>query len=354
MLQLEITEHEKTEATLAEKTELLKAEIIERQSIYDELEEKKRSLEREIEQRKRAQLEIEKIHKQLLTTSRLAGMAEVATNVLHNVGNVLNGVNVLASAIVSQLQKSKVSGVSRLSQLLSQHQSDLGHFMTQDAAGKHVPGHLERLGAHLSGEQSRLVEKATLLMESVQHVKEIVAMQQNYAKVSGIWETVAPAEIVEDALKMCGEALMRHEILVVRDYEETPPATLDRHKVLQILFNLIDNAKNACIEHHGGERLVRVRIRRRDKQRVTVEISDNGIGIQPENLRHIFTQGFSTRKNGHGFGLHSSILAAQDMGGSLTVNSAGPGAGATFVLSLPLTVKGVIEPADGAEKTLAN
>ena len=339
LLQHEIAEHEQTEATLAEKTELLEAEIRERQSIYDELEEKKRSLEREIEERKRAQLEIEKIHKQLLVTSRFAGMAEVATNVLHNVGNVLNGVNVLATAIVTQLQKSKVSGVSRLAGLLAQHQAELGHFMTHDAGGKHVPGHLERLGAHLTDEQFKLRNKATLLMESVQHVKEIVAMQQNYAKVSGIWEMVAPAEIVEDALKLCGEALTRHEIDVIRDYEDTPPGTLDRHKVLQILFNLIDNAKNACMEHQGTPRQVTVKIRCLEKQRVRVEVADNGIGIRPEHLRHIFTQGFSTRKDGHGFGLHSSILAAQDMGGSLTVNSTGPGTGARFALDLPLTIK---------------
>lgn len=353
LLEREITEHEKTEATLAEKTEQLKGEIRERQAIYEELEEKKRSLELEIEERKRAQQEIEKIHKQLLTTSRLAGMADVATSVLHNVGNVLNGVNVLASAIVTQLKKSKVSGVSRLAGLLSQ-QSDLGQFMTQDAGGKHVPGHLERLGAHLTEEQAKLMEKATLLMENVQHVKEIVAMQQNYAKVSGVWETVTPVEIVEDALKMCGEGLARHEIQVIRDYEDMPAGTLDRHKVLQILFNLIDNAKHACIDQNGTARQVTIKIRRLERQRVRIAVTDNGTGIEPGNLRHIFTQGFSTRKDGHGFGLHSSILAAQDMGGSLSVHSAGRGEGATFVLDLPLTARNAGAPVDEVPKILAN
>jgi len=354
LLQLEIAEHEKTESTLAEKTELLKGEIRERQAIYDELEEKKRSLECEIEERERAQLEIEKIHKQLLMTSRLAGMADVATNVLHNVGNVLNGVNVLASAIVTQLHKSKVAGVSRLAGLLAEHQADLGHFMTQDANGKHVPGHLKRLGTHLTDEQVRLVDKVTLLVESVQHVKEIVAMQQNYAKVSGVWENVVPAEIVEDALKMCGESLTRHEIQVVRDYADTPAGTMDRHKVLQILFNLIDNAKHACIEQREVSRRITIVIRRPQPAWVRVEVADNGIGIPPENLRHIFSQGFSTRKNGHGFGLHGSILAAQDMGGSLTVQSAGPGAGATFILDLPLAVKNAGEPAGDIPQILMN
>jgi signal transduction histidine kinase len=354
LLQREIKEHEQTEATLAEKTELLKEEIKERKSIYIELEEKKLSLEREIEERRRIQVEAEKIHKQLLATSRMAGMADVATNVLHNVGNVLNGVNVLAASIATHVQKSKVPGVSRLAALLAQHQADLARFMTDDANGKHVPGHLERLGTHLTEEQSRLLERMKLLTESIQHIKEIVAMQQNYAKISGVWETVLLSEIVEDALKMCGEALARHEIKVVRDFEETPPATLDRHKVLQILFNLLDNAKHACEKCDETEKQITVTISRLGNERVRIEVSDNGIGIPPENLIHIFTQGFSTRKEGHGFGLHSSILAAQDMGGSLAVHSDGPGKGAAFILEIPLMIQDAAEPEEEVSKVLTS
>jgi signal transduction histidine kinase len=274
----------------------------------------------------------------LLLTSRLAGMADVATNVLHNVGNVLNGVNVLAASIASFVQKSKVPGVSRLAALLAQHQSDLGRFVTNDENGKHVPRHLERLGAHLTEEQYKLLEKVKLLTESIQHIKEIVAMQQNYARVLGVWETVAVSEIVEDALKMCGEALDRHGIQVVKHFEETPQVVLDRHKVLQILFNLIDNAKHACEARNKSEKKITISIHARGNDRVQVEVADNGIGISPANIEHIFTQGFSTRKEGHGFGLHSSILAAQDMGGMLTVQSEGLEKGAMFTLELPLVL----------------
>ena len=339
LLQREVQEHEKTETVLAEKTDLLKEEIKERKSIYAELEEKKTSLEREIEERERVQMEAEKIHRQLLTTSRMAGMADVATNVLHNVGNVLNGVNVLASSIASHVQKSKTSGVSNLATLLAQHQTDLGHFLTEDANGKHIPTYLQHLGTHLEEEQSRLVEKIKSLTESIQHIKEIVAMQQNYAKVSGILETISFSEIVEDALKMCREALDRHQIKVVRDYAEMPPAIFDRHKVLQILFNLLDNAKHACEACNHAEKQVTVKIYKPGDEKVQVEVTDNGVGIPPENLNRIFTQGFSTRKDGHGFGLHSSILAAQDMGGSLAVRSDGLDKGATFILRMPLIIK---------------
>jgi signal transduction histidine kinase len=339
LLQREIEEHEKTESNLAEKTDLLKEEILERKAIYVELKEKKLLLEREIEERRRIQMEVEKIHKEMLTTSRMAGMADVATNVLHNVGNVLNGVNVLAASIANHVQKSKVPAVTRLAGLLAEHKGDLGHFMTEDENGRHVPSHLDRLGAHLVDEQNKLLERVKLLTESVQHIKEIVATQQNYAKVSGVWETVPLPEIVEDALRMCSEALARHDIKVTRDYHEMPPATLDRHKVLQILFNLLDNAKLACTARNGVEPQITIRIRRQCDERISIEIADNGIGIAPKNMARIFTQGFSTRKDGHGFGLHSSLLAAQDMGGSLTVQSDGPGQGAAFVLEIPLLAK---------------
>ena len=338
LLQCEILRHEKTEATLAEKTGLLELEIRERELIFTELKEKKISLETRIEERKRIQVEIEKIHKQLLTASRLAGMADVATNVLHNVGNVLNGVNVLVASITSFVQKSRVPGVSRLAALLVRHQTDLGRFMTEDENGKHVLRHLECLGDHLTEEQGKLLEKIKLLTESIQHIKEIVAMQQNYAKISGVWETVAISEIVEDALKLCCEALDRHGIKIVRHYEPVPPVILDRHKVLQILFNLIDNAKHACEGRNKSEREITIRIYTWGDNRVRVEVKDNGIGISPANIDHIFTQGFSTRREGHGFGLHSSILAAQDMGGMLTVQSQGLAEGATFTLELPLVV----------------
>lgn len=161
-------------------------------------------------------------------------------------------------------------------------------------------------------------------------------MQQNYAKVSGVLETVSLAEIVEDALRMHAGALDRHQIQVVREYKTVPPVTVERHKILQILFNLLENAKYACEEGSQPEKRVLVRIQQNGEGRVQVEVQDNGIGIPPENLTRIFAQEFSTRKGGHGFGLHSSILAAQDMGATLKAHSDGPGRGAAFFLELPI------------------
>lgn len=162
-------------------------------------------------------------------------------------------------------------------------------------------------------------------------------MQQTYAKVDGLTEAVSPAVLLEDALRLNEESLVRNRVTVDRDYDTTAPTvTIDKHKVLEILVNLITNARHAVCEADRADRKIRVRVARSCDRRVSVEVEDNGVGIPRENLVRIFQHGFTTKKNGHGFGLHSGALAARQMGGSLTVNSEGPGRGATFKLELPI------------------
>ena len=299
-------------------------------------------LQREIEERKRIELKMEHTHQQLMRTSRFAGMAEVATFVLHNVGNVLNSVNLLGSAITQDIRNSMVGSVKKLSDLLVSKGPDLGQFLTEDPRGQKVPGHLNRLAVQLAQEQSDISRKVELLTENIQHIKEIVATQHAYAKVSGVWENAALEDIVEDALRMQGEILAHHNIKLLRDYSKTPPLFVDRHRVLQILLNLLQNAKHACDKGTLVEKQIVVRVRATENQHVSVEVQDNGMGIAPENLTRIFAQGFSTRKDGHGLGLHSSVLMAQDMGGTLKAFSEGQERGATFTLELPVTP--IVEP----------
>lgn len=296
-------------------------------------------MQAEIEERKRIELKMERTHQQLLTTSRLAGMAEVATYVLHNVGNVLNSVNLLGAAIAKDIHDSQAGGVGKLADLLASKGQDWGRFLTEDPRGQKIPNYLKRLGAHLAQEQLDLNRKVGFLTENIQHIIEIVATQHAYANVSGVLENVGLEDIVEDALRMQGEILAHHNIELVREYGKAPPLLVDRHKVLQILFNLLQNAKHACDKSNAADKKIVVRIHAGDDQHVSVCLLDNGVGIAAENLTRIFEQGFSTRKGGHGFGLHSSALMAQDMGGTLKVFSAGPGTGAAFTLELPLTSK---------------
>jgi PAS domain S-box-containing protein len=284
---------------------------------------------------KEAEAKLDQVHKQLLDTSRQAGMAEVATSVLHNVGNVLNSVNVASSCVADSLKKSKAANLSKVVALLREHETDLGDFITNDPKGKQLPGYLAQLAEHLAGEQTVVLDELALLQKNIEHIKDIVAMQQSYAKTSGVKELLPVVNLVEDAFRMNTGAMERHHINVVREYSETPPVSVEKHKVLQILVNLIRNAKYACDDSGRTDKQIILRVANGDG-RIKISVIDNGVGIPAENMTRIFNHGFTTRKDGHGFGLHSGSLAAKEIGGNLIAFSEGPGRGATFTLELPL------------------
>jgi PAS domain S-box-containing protein len=294
------------------------------------------AIKQDISERKRAQAELENLHKQLVDTSRQAGMAEVATNVLHNVGNVLNSVNISTGLIVQSVKQSRVSSLARVVALLQEHAHDLGDFIIHDSRGKHVPAHLAQLSEHLLAEQAANVSELDSLRQNVEHIKEIVVMQQNYATFGGVKEMINVINLVEDSLRLNASALSRHDVEVIREFAPVPPMNVEKHKVLQILVNLLRNAKHACQDSERADKRLTVRLAN-GEGRIKISVIDNGIGIPSENLARIFNHGFTTRKDGHGFGLHSGALAAKDMGGSLTVHSDGPGQGASFTLELPLS-----------------
>jgi PAS domain S-box-containing protein len=295
---------------------------------------------RDITERKRLEAEMDRAHKELLEVSRQAGMAEVATSVLHNVGNVLNSVNVSVSVVEERIRKTGASSLAKVLALLREHENDLAGFLTQDARGRQLIGYMGTLVQHLEAEKAGMLEEMASLVRNIEHIKEIVATQQTYARVGGVTEIVKVADLVEDAVRMHASSYERHGVALVREYSEVPAITVDRHKIIQILLNLIQNAKQACEAADSGDRKVIVRIGMAGPGRIRIEVADNGIGIPPENKTRIFSHGFTTRKNGHGFGLHSGALAAREMGGSLTATSEGHLKGATFTIELPVECAG--------------
>jgi len=272
---------------------------------------------------------------QLIDQSFHAGRAEVATNVLHNVGNILNSVNISANLVAERVRNSKASGVSRIASLLLEQGPLAGQFIADNERGKRVPEYLAALGEQLLADQRLALQEIASLQENLEHIKDTVAMQQKFARLCGITEVVPVADLVEDSVRLNAGAFERHGVTLRREFGEVPPITVDRHKVLQILVNLIRNAKYACDDSGRSEKSITLRIEN-GMPGVIISVIDNGIGIPPENMGRIFNHGFTTRDSGHGFGLHSAALAAQELGGSLRAESDGPGRGATFVLELPL------------------
>jgi signal transduction histidine kinase len=288
----------------------------------------------DITERRRSELELERVHEQLRLSARQAGMTEVATSILHNVGNVLTSINVAATLVADGLKRSKAADLCRVAALLQAQGAQLGEFMTSDERGKLVPGYLQSLGERLVKDNEAALAHMAALRKSLEHIKNAVAVQQNYAKLTSVRETVSVVDLVEDSLRLSADAFVRHGIELRREFDPTPPITVDKHKVLQILVNLIRNAKYACDESGRKDKMVTLRVERAGAL-VRICVIDNGVGISPENMSRLFTHGFTTRPSGHGFGLHSGALAAQQLGGVLRVESAGPGQGATFILEVP-------------------
>jgi len=291
---------------------------------------------RDISERKESEARLAELHRSLLDVSRHAGMAEVATGVLHNVGNTLNSVNVSVGVVGEQLRGSRLSGLARASELLKANLPSLATFLTEDERGRQLPSYVIAVSEQLVQEREALLAEVKALSESVEHMKSVVSMQQENARFIGVVEQVQVARLLDDALKLNSLSFEKQGVLVRREYTEVPPVLVDRHKLLQILFNLLSNARHALQESGRKDKKLTLRISKSmGGEQLRIEVTDNGIGISPESMPRLFSQGFTTKKDGHGFGLHTSALAAAEMGGALTCTSPGPGEGATFLLEIP-------------------
>jgi NO-binding membrane sensor protein with MHYT domain/two-component sensor histidine kinase len=273
------------------------------------------------------------LQSQLRDASRDAGMAEVATGVLHSVGNVLNSLGVSASLMQSQLRDSRVGNVQKIATLLNEQGAGLGRFFESDERGKQMPPYLAQLGENLTAENQRLQTEAAGIAAHVGHIRTIVAAQQTYARRGGVTEQVEVAELLDSAAAIHFADMT--DATIKREYEPAPPMTLDRHKLIQILGNLLSNARHALKASSEGRRQLTLRIRRPDAGSIAIEVQDSGVGIRPDVLQRLFEFGFTTRKDGHGFGLHTSSILAKELAGDLVAHSDGPGQGARFVLRLP-------------------
>ena len=283
--------------------------------------------------------ELEQKNRALVEASRLAGMAEVATDVLHNVGNVLNSVNVSAASINESLSGSQLDNVRKVAEMLSEHINDIGTYLTKDSRGRHIPNYLIKTVEKLLSDQVNLMEKVRAIRTNIDHIKEIISMQQSHARTVGFQIESSLVEVVEDAIKINQTTLEGYKISLVKEFGDVGIVTIDKPRILQIVINLIRNSSESLAASDQKDRQLTVRCYKHEENLLRIEVLDNGIGILSENLTKIFQHGFTTKEKGHGFGLHSSALAAHEMGGSLSVHSEGLGHGATFILEFPLKLE---------------
>ena len=281
--------------------------------------------------------ELRETQKKLLETARRAGMAEIATSVLHNVGNVLNTAMTSSTILTELVNSSKISVFSRLIELIKEKEDKFGEFISNDPRGQKLPEFIIQINDALVYEYNVLSEKLKTISQSHEHIRAVISLQQSHAGISGVKESVELLSIVKDAAQLLGGSFQRHDIDINYEAAENLESVLlEKHKVLQILMNLFKNARDALKNCDREKRRIDVKISKSGKNKVAISISDNGIGISQENLQHIFNFGFSTKSSGHGFGLHGCANIAKEMGGAISVESEGKGKGASFSLVLPV------------------
>lgn len=272
---------------------------------------------------------------QVVHASRLAGRSEIATGVLHNVGNVLNSVNVSTNIVRNQVDGLATKDLDMLVGVLKENASNLGEFVTSDPRGKHLVPFLEQIAAGLDEQRTRMSSEVSSLSEGVEHIAELVRGQQSFAITKGVFESAKLAKEVSAAVRMCEQAYgATEDVELIREFDSEIAAEVDKHKLMEILVNLIQNAKQAVRALPESERSVTLRVRIHN-DRPRIEVADNGAGIHPDNLAKVFHHGFTTKPDGHGFGLHVSANAATEMNCKLFAESEGEGKGATFILEFP-------------------
>ncbi len=295
----------------------------------------------DITARKLAEFELHKLNQQLISSARRAGMSEVATSILHNVGNILNSVNVSVGLIQKSIEEIDIRSLYVVLNMLLSHIEDLKNYLENDPKGKLLPEYITESKPHMEAKFDSITAEISRLHENITHIKNIVAMQGTLSGAAGMMEEVNISATIDSALEINASSLNKNEISIDKELNNTLILITDKNKVMQILVNLIQNAKDAILSGDTQNKTKTIKIQMKPTDDfLNITIEDNGMGIASQNLTKIFSFGFTTKQKGHGFGLHSSALLAKELGGSLHAESDGLGMGARFILSLPfVTIK---------------
>lgn len=274
------------------------------------------------------------LQKQLINSAHLTGMMEIASSTLHNVGNILNSINISLNTLYDNHLQSQLNNLPKLSNMIKEHANDLTSFISKDSRGKLIPDYITILSDWWKNDHEKTMQELLKLRQNVEHITNIINSQQRMGSIVEYKEKINLDEFLDDLITLHTREIENNLIHIEKDYGKLPPLELNHNRLLQILENLIRNSIEALKNTKSEPKVIRLKTR--DNGEVaSISVIDNGCGIDPNILVHLFSYGFSTKKDGHGFGLHSSSIIAQEMGGNLSVKNLGLGVGAEFILTLP-------------------
>ncbi len=293
---------------------------------------------RDVTKRKEIEISLAEAQHKLMESAHQAGMAEIATGVLHNIGNILNTVNISGEQIIKIIKSSKVSGLMKANALLDQHLDCLDDYLVNDPKGKVLPQYYLKLGKMIQDEIYQIDEEATTLISKINMMKDVIRTQQNYAKGGFLAEHCALTLLIEDAIAIQQQPLHQADVNLRRNYLFEGQCIIHKSKLIQVITNLIKNGKEAIQLNDFQNKPKELTLETRDNHDGTASllVTDDGVGILDENIKKIFNHGFTTKADGHGFGLHMSANSMTEMQGSLSVTSPGKNKGATFIITVPI------------------
>ncbi len=289
--------------------------------------------------------ELKAAQSQLVEAAHMAGMAEVASGVLHNIGNAINSVNVRLKLSEEKIDKLNVEKLAQAVDMLESNSGKLDRYIAEDPRGQNVFPYMKLALNSMAEQRTEALADIRFLDNQVKHICEIVSLQQSYAKGKRKpREEHRINDILIDAVRMQSDILERDGITVEVDCSYSTPILLDRLQLIQVFVNLIKNAAHSIVAQAPDRKVMQLSTRLAENGEgtspmVEVVINDTGVGFSPDLKDKIFTYGFSTKKDGgKGFGLHYCANYLRSVGGSIYAESDGQGSGAQFIIKVPIEI----------------
>lgn len=301
----------------------------------------------DITKRKSYEKKVEELNKQIILSARHVGRADIAASVLHNIGNMLNSVMTSADIISENTANECIERFEMVCNLIKSNSKNIGDFLENDEKGKLLPGYLMMLKDEMKIQHAHLEQESLELKKTLSHIKSIINSQQGIAKTASVITSVNLNNLIVSSIKITGINFANHKIEISNICNVNEEIVTDEPKLTQIIVNLIINASDAIKMryedehiHEGGKiSITSDTISKNNNDYIEIIISDNGIGISPDVIKKLFTFGYTSKANGHGFGLHSSMLSAKEINGDIMVKSPGHNKGTTFTIMLNLEQK---------------
>ena len=317
---------------------------LENSRLYDSLtegmEERKRAnqeinkLNEELEERVLERTsQLKKAQKELLEKAHLAGMADIATSVLHNVGNVINSIIISTQIINQQARGSKLGSLARANKALDNVLTP--EIRAANPRAEQLLNYYQLVGKMLKDESDDMLENIGRIEERINVINDVITAQQDFISGSFAAEPMPLEHVVNDALNIFEASFERNEVTPTVQFNAYPRVYLQKIKLIHVLINIFKNAVEAMDHLQPRQRTIQIVIGE-ERSMGFVRIADNGEGIESHNMNKIFNHGFTTKLRGHGFGLHSCANAMTEMGGKLYAESDGKDKGATFLLRFDL------------------